>query len=29
MTAFIVDKDCEGWVIGAEEKKWVLKVLQL
>lgn len=25
MTAFIVDKDCEGWVIGAEEKKMGIK----
>ena len=25
MTAFIIDKDCEGWVIGAEEKKMGIK----
>ena len=25
MTSFIVDKDCEGWVIGAEEKKMGIK----
>ena len=25
MTGFIVDKDCEGWVIGAEEKKMGIK----
>tara|TARA_Y100000590_G_scaffold470069_1_gene661774 strand:+ start:508 stop:2352 length:1845 start_codon:yes stop_codon:yes gene_type:complete len=25
MTAFIVDKECEGWVIGAEEKKMGIK----
>jgi len=25
MTAFIVDKDCKGWVIGAEEKKMGIK----
>ena len=25
MTAFIVDKDCDGWVIGAEEKKMGIK----
>ena len=25
MTAFIVDKECEGWVIGAEEKKLGIK----
>ena len=26
MTAFIVDKECDGWVIGAEEKKMGIKV---
>ena len=25
MTSFILDKDCEGWVIGAEEKKMGIK----
>ena len=25
MTAFIVDKECDGWVIGAEEKKMGIK----
>ena len=25
MTSFIVDKDCDGWVIGAEEKKMGIK----
>ena len=25
MTAFIVDKECEGWIIGAEEKKLGIK----
>ena len=25
MTGFILDKDCEGWVIGAEEKKMGIK----
>ena len=24
-TAFILDKDCEGWVIGEEEKKMGIK----
>ena len=25
MTGFILDKDCEGWVVGAEEKKMGIK----
>ena len=25
MTAFILDKECEGWIIGAEEKKMGIK----
>jgi len=25
MTGFIIDKDCDGWVIGAEEKKMGIK----